>query len=90
MPRLRLSPLCFRFQRRRLDMLLDQLTRQFPHRQLPLGQPVESELAPAAASEPALSIKSEPAGLKRDKPGDPPGTGAGAGAGPNKKIKVER
>ena len=71
-------------------MLLDQLTRQFPHRQLPVGQPVEAELAPAAASEPALSIKSEPTGVKRDKPGDSGVAGAGAGAGPNKKIKVER
>ena len=69
-------------------MLLDQLTRQFPHRQQPVGQSVEPELTPAA-SEPALSIKSEPAGVKRDKPGDS-GGGAGAGAGPNKKIKVER
>ena len=76
-------------------MLLDQLTRQFPHRQLPVGQPVEAELAPAAASEPALSIKSEPTGVKRDKPGDPAagaggGAGGGGGGGPNKKVKVER
>ena len=70
-------------------MLLDQLTRQFPHRQQPVGQSVEPDLAPAA-SEPALSIKSEPVGVKRDKPGDSGVAGAGAGAGPNKKIKVER
>lgn len=81
--------MCFRFQRRRLDMLLDQLTRQFPHRQLPVSQSAEPDLAPAAASEPALSVKSEPGPGKRDKPGDP-GAGAGAGPGPNKKIKVER
>ena len=78
-------------------MLLDQLTRQFPHRQQHVGQSVEPELAPAAASEPALSIKSEPVGVKRDKPGDPGagaggggGAGAGGGGGANKKIKVER
>ena len=76
-------------------MLLDQLTRQFPHRQQHVGQSVEPELAPAAASEPALSIKSEPVGVKRDKPGDPgagagAGGGAGGGGGANKKIKVER
>merc|ERR1719361_2941671 len=56
------------FQRRRLDMLLDQLTRQFPHRQLPVSQSAEPDLAPAAASEPALSIKSEPGPVKREKP----------------------
>ena len=66
-------------------MLLDQLTRQFPHRQVTAPQLTEPELT-AGVSEPALSIKSEPgpvSGVKREKTGD-------SGAGQNKKLKVER
>jgi len=73
------------FQRRRLDMLLDQLTRQFPHRQLTAPQLTEPDTQ-TGVSEPALSIKSEPgqvSGVKREKVGD-------SGAGQNKKLKVER
>ena len=67
-------------------MLLDQLTRQYPHRQLTAPQLTEPDL-PAGVSEPALSIKSEPghvSGVKREKTGEP-----GLG-NQNKKIKVER
>merc|ERR1719309_358514 len=47
------------FQRRRVDMLLDQLTRQFPHK-------VPQQ--PSAAS--AKSEKIDVSSIKRDRPGD--------------------
>ena len=45
------------FQRRRVDMLLDQLTRQYPHKH-PVA--IAAPVAPMTAeSEPAMSVKSE-------------------------------
>ena len=44
------------FQRRRVDMLLDQLTRQFPHKYASLAP---APTGPPPESEPALSVKSE-------------------------------
>jgi len=76
------------FQRRRVDLLLDQLTRQFPHKApQPLAPPAEAELA--APSEPAVSVKSErleggSVAVKRERQPEPklePGV---------KKVKVER
>ena len=76
------------FQRRRVDMLLDQLTRQYPHKFASIPAPAPP---PPTESEPALSVKSEAgagsatgAGVKRDKSGDSGGGSA------NKKIKTER
>jgi len=73
------------FQRRRVDMLLDQLTRQYPHKFASIPPP-----PPPVESEPAMSVKSEAgasttgAGVKRDK------TGENSSNVPNKKIKTER
>ena len=75
------------FQRRRVDMLLDQLTRQYPHKFASIPAPPP----PPTESEPALSVKSETVGgggtnatgVKRDKSGD-------GGGSANKKIKTER
>ena len=77
------------FQRRRVDMLLDQLTRQYPHKFANIPAPAPP---PPTESEPALSVKSEAGtgsatgagGVKRDKSGDSGGGSA------NKKIKTER
>ena len=71
------------FQRRRVDMLLDHLTRQFPHKFQQQPGP-----APPAESEPAMSVKSENvggsvSGVKREKTGD-------SGGPANKKIKTEQ
>ena len=74
------------FQRRRVDMLLDQLTRQYPHKH-PVAIP--APVAPVSAeSEPAMSVKSEAvnsvvSGGKRDKAGGDSGP-------PNKKVKTEQ
>ena len=74
------------FQRRRVDMLLDQLTRQYPHKYaslLPAPAPPESEPAMSVKSEAVASSTGAGAGVKRNKPAD---TGGPA----NKKIKSER
>jgi len=77
------------FQRRRVDMLLDQLTRQFPHKvpQAAVAAPVEGEGGQGGASEVAGSVKSEKVeggSVKRERQGDSkPDSNT-------KKIKVER
>ena len=78
------------FQRRRVDMLLDQLTRQYPHKlATPAALPGPAPPPAAAESEPALSvisIKSETKSeAKREKP-----SGDSGGGGASKKIKTER
>merc|ERR1712228_251946 len=79
------------FQRRRVDMLLDQLTRQFPHKvpQQPSAANAltEGESQVGAASETAASVKSEKidvSSIKRERPGVSKPDSA------SKKIKVER
>eukprot|EP00092_Neocalanus_flemingeri_P034688 GFUD01037739.1.p1 GENE.GFUD01037739.1~~GFUD01037739.1.p1 ORF type:complete len:251 (+),score=86.07 GFUD01037739.1:41-793(+) len=77
------------FQRRRVDMLLDQLTRQFPHKvpQPQVAGPTQAEGEAAVPSEVAASVKSEKVeggGVKRERQGE------GKPDSNSKKIKVER
>merc|ERR1719483_1587285 len=80
------------FQRRRVDMLLDQLTRQFPHKvpQPAVATPAEGEAGAGqggAASEVTASVKLEQGrggSVKRERTGD------GKPDSNTKKIKVER
>ena len=82
------------FQRRRVDMLLDQLTRQFPHKvpqpavQPPVEGGADGQGGGGSGAEAAGSIKSEKVegggGVKRERQGD------GKQDSNSKKIKVER
>jgi len=78
------------FQRRRVDMLLDQLTRQYPHK-VPQSTgpqpPTENEIGQSGVSETAGSVKSEKldtGSIKRERISDPKLENNA------KKIKVER